>query len=97
VDLVTARACAPLPVLVEYALPLLRTGGRLVAWKGRIGEDELAAGGRAASLLGGDLPAVVETGIAALGGHRFVIVDKRHPSPARFPRRAGEPSRHPLG
>ena len=33
-DLVTARALAPLPVLVEYAAPLLRRGGALVAWKG---------------------------------------------------------------
>ena len=34
-DLVTARAVAPLNVLVEYAAPLLRVGGALVAWKGR--------------------------------------------------------------
>ena len=34
-DLVTARAVAPLAVLVEYAAPLLRAGGSLVAWKGR--------------------------------------------------------------
>ena len=34
-DLVTARAVAPLNVLVEYAAPLLVAGGSLVAWKGR--------------------------------------------------------------
>jgi 16S rRNA (guanine527-N7)-methyltransferase len=34
-DLVTARALAPLAVLAEYAAPLLREGGLLVAWKGR--------------------------------------------------------------
>ena len=34
-DVVTARALAPLGVLVEYAAPLLRDGGSLVAWKGR--------------------------------------------------------------
>ena len=34
-DLVTARAVAPLAVLVEYAAPLLASGGVLVAWKGR--------------------------------------------------------------
>ena len=33
-DVVTARAVAPLAVLVEYAAPLLRAGGVLVAWKG---------------------------------------------------------------
>ena len=33
-DVVTARAVAPLAVLVEYAAPLLREPGTLVAWKG---------------------------------------------------------------
>ena len=35
-DAVTARAVASLPVLVEYAAPLLRVSGVLVAWKGRL-------------------------------------------------------------
>ena len=33
-DLVTARACAALPVVAEYALPLLAVNGALLAWKG---------------------------------------------------------------
>ena len=96
-DLVTARACAPLPVLAEYALPLLRSGGRLVAWKGPIGDAELAAGARAAELLGGARPEVRGTGIDALGDHRFVVVEKTTPTPPRYPRRPGEPSRRALG
>jgi 16S rRNA (guanine527-N7)-methyltransferase len=96
-DLVTARACAPLPVLVEYALPLLRTGGCLLAWKGPIGDVELTAGRTAAERLGGGRPAVRETGIDALGDHRLVVVEKVSPTPPRYPRRPGEPSRRPLG
>jgi 16S rRNA (guanine527-N7)-methyltransferase len=96
-DLVTARACAPLPVLVEYALPLLRRGGRLVAWKGPIGDAELSAGGRAADRLGGGHPTVHDTGVAALGDHRLVVVEKVAPTPTRYPRRPGEPSKRPLG
>jgi chromosome partitioning protein len=46
-DVVCARAVAPLAVLVEYAAPLLRPGGRLVAWKGAVAPEESeAAGGR---------------------------------------------------
>lgn len=96
-DVVTARACAALPVLVEYGLPLLRVGGRLVAWKGPIGQDELAAGGRAAAELGGAAPTVEMTGVPALGDHRFVVVEKVRETPARYPRRPGEPARRPLG
>ena len=39
-DLVTARALAPLPVLLEYAAPLLAPGGTLVAWKARLEAQE---------------------------------------------------------
>lgn len=96
-DLVTARACAALPVLLEYALPLLRVGGRLIAWKGPIGEEELTAGARAAAELGGGEPSVRSAGIAALGDHRFVVVEKVRTTAARYPRRPGAPAHRPLG
>ena len=96
-DVVTARACAALPALVELALPLLRVGGTLVAWKGPIGDEELAAGGRVAALLGGAEPIVEAAGVPALGDHRFVLVSKVEPTPDRYPRRPGQPVRRPLG
>ena len=43
-DVVTARALAALPVLCEYAAPLLREGGALVAWKGAVDGAEEADG-----------------------------------------------------
>lgn len=94
--LVTARACAALPVLVEYALPLLHHGGALIAWKGAITEDELRAGRSAAALLGGEVE-VRATGVAVLGDHRFVVVHKVGATGDRFPRRVGGPARRPLG
>jgi 16S rRNA (guanine527-N7)-methyltransferase len=95
-DLLTARACAPLPVLAEYALPLLRIGGTVVAWKGRIGEGELAAGKAAADLLGGRLE-LRPSGLASLGDHQFALMTKERPTPDPYPRRPGEPARRPLG
>lgn len=95
-DLVTARACAALPVLAEYALPLLRVGGRLIAWKGPIASEELAAGAGAARTLGGGAPEVRPTGVDALGDHRFVLIEKLRPTASRWPRRPGEPARRPL-
>jgi 16S rRNA (guanine527-N7)-methyltransferase len=95
--LVTARACAALPVLAEYALPLLAVGGTLVAWKGPIADDELRAGRGAAAALGGGVPSVRPSGFAELGGHRFVVIAKEARTPERYPRRPGEPGRRPLG
>lgn len=98
-DLATARACAPLPVLVELALPLVRVGGRLLAWKGPLGQadDELRRGRIAARQLGAGRLTVRGAGLPALGDHTFVRVAKAAPTPPHFPRRAGEPGRRPLG
>jgi 16S rRNA (guanine527-N7)-methyltransferase len=96
-DLATARALAALPVLAEYALPLVRVGGRVLAWKGPLTAGELAAGDRAASRLGGGPPSVEPSGFAVLGEHRFVVVPKVAPTPATYPRRPGEPAKRPLG
>jgi 16S rRNA (guanine527-N7)-methyltransferase len=96
-DLVTARACAALPVLAEYALPLVRVGGTLLAWKGRIGEGELSDGGRASARLGGGSPVVTPSGVPTLGDHSLVRIAKMAATPAAYPRRPGEPARRPLG
>jgi 16S rRNA (guanine527-N7)-methyltransferase len=96
-DLVTARACAALPVLAEYGLPLLSVGGTLVAWKGPISTDELRTGVIASEACGGGEASVVPSGFDELGDHRFVVISKEKPTPGRYPRRPGEPGRHPLG
>jgi 16S rRNA (guanine527-N7)-methyltransferase len=98
-DLATARACAALPVLAELALPLVAIGGWLLAWKGPLTEadDEVRRGRAATGQLGGGRLRIVDPGLPALGGHRFVTVPKERATDARFPRRAGEPGRRPLG
>lgn len=96
-DLVTARACAALPVVAEYALPLLRRGGALLAWKGPMSAEELRAGRGAAAELGNAEVELRDSGVAALGDHRFVIVRKVDATPDRYPRRPGVPAQRPLG
>jgi 16S rRNA (guanine527-N7)-methyltransferase len=97
-DAVTARAVAGLPVLVEYAAPLLRSPGVLVAWKGRVDPDELERGKEAASQLGMALEDVlqVEPFAGARDRHLYVF-RKVAPTPERFPRRPGVAAKRPLG
>jgi 16S rRNA (guanine527-N7)-methyltransferase len=97
-ELVAARACAPLPVLAELALPLLAPEGTLLAWKGPLADEdeELRVGRSAIGQLGGGRVRVLPVGLPALGGHTFVVAVKEGPTPARYPRRSGEPSRRPL-
>jgi 16S rRNA (guanine527-N7)-methyltransferase len=96
-DLVTARALAPLPVVVEYAAPLLSVGGHLVAWKGTVLPDEAADGEAAAQATG---LAVVEARPVQpfddARGRSLHVFRKVRPTPATFPRRAGVARKRPL-
>lgn len=97
-DVVTARALAPLGVLAEYAAPLLREGGVLVAWKGRRDAEEEAVAAAAAEQLGLELAEVRPVAPYAGADHRHLhVLRKVAPTPARFPRRAGMARKRPLG
>jgi 16S rRNA (guanine527-N7)-methyltransferase len=97
-DAVTARAVASLPVVVEYAAPLLRREGVLVAWKGAVDDAEHRLGKGAASKLGMSLEEVrrVEPFAGARERHLYVF-RKVAPTPRDFPRRPGMASKRPLG
>jgi 16S rRNA (guanine527-N7)-methyltransferase len=96
-DLVTARALAALPVLAEYAAPLLAPGGALVAWKGRRDQAEEADGAAAAAELGLEAVEVrpVQPWPAARDRHLHVL-RKVGPTPERYPRRPGMAAKRPL-
>lgn len=96
-DLVTARALASLPVLCEYAAPLLAEGGRLVAWKGAVAPEELADGHAAARILGLEPSEPVRVHpYAGARDHTLHAFRKIAPTPDRFPRRAGMAVKRPL-
>ncbi len=96
-DVVTARALAALPVICEYAAPLLREGGTLVAWKGVVAPEEAADGAAAAAELG--LEAVAVHAVTPFPGardHTLHVFRKTAPTPPRFPRRPGIATKRPL-
>ena len=93
-DVAVARALAPLPVLVELCLPLVRVGGRLLAQKTR-GEDPAAAA-HAIELLGGEMSGVLAAPSVARAAGTVVVIDKARPSSQQYPRRPGVPARKPL-
>ena len=97
-EVVTARALAALPVLCEYAAPLLVDGGVLVAWKGAVDADETSAGAAAAAVLGLEPGAVVAVQPYPAAERRSLHVFRKvAPTPERFPRRAGMAVKRPLG
>jgi 16S rRNA (guanine527-N7)-methyltransferase len=97
-DLVTARALAALPVVLEYAAPLLEEGGHVVAWKAAISEHEAFGGARAAEILGLQPVSVERVQPFRDARDRTLHVFRKiAPTPARFPRRAGMATKRPLG
>lgn len=96
-DLVTARAVAPLSVLVEYAAPLLELDGHLVAWKGARDGAEDADGVAAAAAVGLERVDVLAVPPRPGAEHRHLhVYAKRSLTPARFPRRPGMARKRPL-
>ncbi len=96
-DIVVARAVARLPVLLEYMLPLCKLGGKAIAMKGPPACEESTAAANAIGALGGELAAIEELRLPALDDRRYlVVIDKISPTPKRYPRKAGTPSRQPL-
>jgi 16S rRNA (guanine527-N7)-methyltransferase len=97
-DVVTARALAPLDVVAEYAAPLLRVGGALVAWRGEREPDVEADGARASELLGLAIAEPVRVEPYPGVENRYLhVMSKVMDTPARFPRRDGVARKRPLG
>src|SRR5690606_19988986 len=96
-DLVSARALATLPALLELTLPYLRIGGHLAAIKSAAGiETEVEQAARALELLGGGAPACHPYDRGDGKASLVLLVAKQRPTPAGYPRREGLPQRRPL-
>ena len=89
-DLAVARAVAPMNVLCEYMLPLVKVGGHMLALKGPGLDDELAGAENALQLLGGEVERVQPLAIPGRDwDHRAAWIAKTAPTPEKYPRRAG--------
>jgi len=97
-EAVTARAVASLAVLVEYAAPLLRPDGVLVAWKGTVADEEQQLGSAAAAALGMGLEEMrrVQPFEGARDRH-LCVFRKIAPTPGGYPRRPGMAVKRPRG
>jgi 16S rRNA (guanine527-N7)-methyltransferase len=96
-DLAVARAVAALPILVEFALPLVRVGGRMLAQKGESGPIEAHQADGAIRLLGGRLRQIHAVELPGVAEARTIVeIDKVGATPDDYPRRAGIPAKRPL-
>ena len=96
-DVVVARALGALPVLCEYAAPLLAEGGHAVFWKGAVSAAEEADGRHAAAVLGLSAPEVRSvTPYPGSERRSLWIFHRERPPPEGYPRRPGIALKRPL-
>lgn len=96
-DLSVSRAVANLSTLSEYCMPFVRMGGCFIPYKSEKMEEEMKTAQNAIRILGGKVERQVEFQLPGSDIYRnLVVIRKEKPTPAKYPRKAGLPSREPL-
>ncbi len=97
-DVVTARAVARLPILLEYILPLAKVEGLCIALKGNTAESEVTDSTAALKALGGEVQPLIEIKLPDVeDAHYLVTTIKVKSTPRQYPRSAGKPVKEPIG
>lgn len=97
-EVCASRAVANLAVLSEYTLPFVQKNGYLIALKGQKLDEELVEGEKAIAILGGTIDKLVDVVVPYTDlNHRIAKIKKTKETPKKYPRKAGEPTKMPLG
>lgn len=96
-DLCVSRAVANMSSLSEYCLPFVKVGGRFISYKADGCDEEVKTASKAVNILGGKIRkiesyVIPDTDIC----RKFVIIDKLRNTSAKYPRKAGLPTKEPL-
>ena len=96
-DLCVSRAVANLATLSEYCLPFVKVGGKFISYKSEKITEEMNAAQHAVKILGGKMDGQVEFTLPDSDIYRnLFIITKEKSTPAKYPRKAGLPSKEPL-
>lgn len=94
-DLATSRAVARLNVLAELCLPYVRVGGKFLAMKGALAQEEVEEARRGIEKLGGRVSRIFEYPVAD-AVHKAVVIEKLRPTPPQYPRAFAKIKKSPL-
>ena len=97
-DVAVSRAVANMAVLCEYCLPYVKIGGLFLALKGPAAQEEIENAKGAIKTLGGEVIEIAQAAVPFTDLlHKIVVIKKVHPCPKQYPRKAGTPSKKPIG
>ena len=96
-DVCLSRAVADLSVLAEYCLPFVRIGGYFGSYKSADVDRELSGSKRALKVLGGRFITATKVPLEDIDlNHQILWIEKVSQTPAKYPRKAGIPSKEPI-
>lgn len=95
-DFCVSRAVANLSSLSEYCLPFVKTGGYFIPYKSGDVDEETEDAKMAIYLLGGRLERIEHFNLRD-AGRSLLFIKKEKTTPKKYPRKAGLPSKEPLG
>ena len=96
-DVAVSRAVANLSVLLEYLLPTVKVGGKVICMKGSQVQDEINEAKYALKELGGVIKLTDEFCLPETDMKRnIIIIEKIKNTPKKYPRKSGTPSKQPL-
>lgn len=96
-DFALSRAVARLDILTELCLPLVKVGGRFLAMKADISEEELDSALPAIDKLGGKLlPLVKYLAPGSDAVRTIVLIEKTSATPGKYPRRFAKIQKSPI-
>ena len=96
-DFCLARGVASLPTLLEYCAPLIKVGGKIIAYKGTNYNEELENAKNAISVLNLKLEDVIKYHLDFCDQDRFLLIfSKNQPTNTKFPRKLNKPRTNPL-
>lgn len=94
-DFVTSRAVANMSTLLEYSLPFLKIGGKMIVYKGPNVSEELKNSKNTLKVVGGKLQNIIQLSIEE-NTRNIVIIEKVSTSPKQYPREKNLPRKSPL-
>jgi len=96
-DVAVSRAVANMTTLLEYLLPFVKVGGICICMKGSDIEQELDQSKFAIKELGGEILSKEKFELPSSDMERNIIIIKKiKPTPNKYPRKAGMPSKMPI-
>jgi 16S rRNA (guanine527-N7)-methyltransferase len=95
-DYCSSRAVAAMNIMLEYGLPLLKTGGKLLLWKGINYQTEIDEARNALQILKAKVGEICPYTLPDDKNRVIVVVNKESQTPPQYPRRTGMPAKKPL-